>query len=97
MPQVRLARSVLHDLERLREFLRTKSPDAATRGTAVIRKALQTLGRHPQMGRPVYDMEPEYRELLINFGDSGYIALYRYDGGDLVTVLAIRHQKEAGC
>jgi hypothetical protein len=34
--------------------------------------------------------------LLIDFGDSGYIALYRYDGGDFVTVLTIRHQKEIG-
>ena len=38
-------------------------------------------------------MEPTYRELLIDFGDSGYIALYRYEG-NLVTVLALRHQKE---
>lgn len=38
---------------------------------------------------------PEYRELLIDFGDSGYIALYRHVG-DQVTVLALRHQREAG-
>jgi hypothetical protein len=25
-----------------------------------------------------------------------HIALYRYDGGDFVTVLTIRHQKEVG-
>ena len=40
-------------------------------------------------------MDVEYRELLIHFGDSGYVALYRY-AADLVTVLALRHQKEAG-
>ena len=38
-------------------------------------------------------MDPEYRELLIDFGDSGYIVLYRYEA-ELVTVLALRHQKE---
>ena len=38
---------------------------------------------------------PEYRELLIDFGDSGYVALYRHAAGQ-VTVRALRHQREAG-
>src|SRR5271168_3589619 len=37
------------------------------------------------------------RELVIGFGDSGYVALYRHDStADVVYVLAFRHQKEAG-
>jgi hypothetical protein len=40
-------------------------------------------------------MLPEFRELIIKFGESGYVALYHYDG-DVVMVLTIRHQKEAG-
>jgi hypothetical protein len=40
-------------------------------------------------------MEPEYREWPVNFGDSGYLALYRYDG-HVVTVVAVRHRKEVG-
>ncbi len=36
-------------------------------------------------------------ELLIEFGDSGYVALYRFEPkDDAVFVLAFRHQKEAG-
>lgn len=96
MPQVRFAPLALQDLERLREFLRPKNPDVAKRAAAAIKKAVQVLGQHPQIGRPADNLEPEYRELLIDFGDSGYIALYRYDSGDLVTVLTIRHQKEVG-
>jgi plasmid stabilization system protein ParE len=38
-------------------------------------------------------MEPEYREWLIEFGHSGYVALYRYDGQTAV-ILAVRHQRE---
>jgi hypothetical protein len=35
--------------------------------------------------------------LLISFGDSGYVALYRYQPQeDAVFILAFRHQKEAG-
>ena len=47
------------------------------------------------MGRPVLDMEPQFREWLIDFGDSGYIVLYRYDGQTAV-IVAVRHQKEVG-
>jgi len=96
MPQVRFAPQALRDLERLREFLRPKSPDAAKRAAAAIKKAVQAFGQQPQIGRPADNLEPEYRELLIDFGDSGYIALYLYDGGDFVTVLTIRHQKKVG-
>ena len=47
------------------------------------------------MGRLVEDLTEQYRERVIAFGDSGYVARYRIDG-DVVTILAIRHQKEAG-
>lgn len=32
---------------------------------------------------------------IIDFGDSGYVARYRFDG-EAVTILAMRLQKEAG-
>jgi len=41
-------------------------------------------------------LSEEFREWLIEFGDRGYVARYRYDGAALVTILAIWHQKEAG-
>ena len=56
---------------------------------------MQILEEHPQIGRPADDMEPEYRELVISFGQSGYVALYRFEG-EIVVILAIRHQMEAG-
>lgn len=40
-------------------------------------------------------MNPELREWLIPFGDSGYVVLYRRDG-DPAVVLAVKHQREAG-
>lgn len=95
MPQVKFALAALSDLERLREFLRPRNSAAAQQAAAAITKAVQLLGQHPQIGRPAEEMDIEYRELLIDFGDSGYVALYRYEG-DLVTVLSLRHQKEVG-
>ena len=49
----------------------------------------------PGIGRPIEGMEPEYREWMINFGNSGNIVLYRYER-DFVTILAVRHKKEVG-
>jgi len=89
------APGAIADLKRLREFLRPKNPVAAKRAAGTIMKALQVLGLRPQIGRPVDDMPDEYREWLIDFGDNGYVARYRFDG-EFVTILAVRHQKEAG-
>jgi plasmid stabilization system protein ParE len=53
------------------------------------------LADQPGVGRPVEDMDPEFREWLIPFGDSGYVSLYRFDG-ETAVVLVVRHQREAG-
>lgn len=48
------------------------------------------------MGRPIDD-EPELRELIIDFGSAGYVALYHYvPDSEQITILAIRHQREGG-
>ena len=95
MPQVRFSPIALRDLARMREFLRHKNPVAAKRAAAAIINAIQVLGHQPQIGRPAQDMDVAYRELVIHFGDSGYLALYRYED-EAVTVLSLRHQKEDG-
>ncbi len=95
MPQVRFALPAIRDLERLRDFLRPKSPIASRRAGEVIVKAVQVLGLQPRLGRPIEDMPDEFREWVIDFGDSGYVARYRIDR-DAVTILAVRHQKEVG-
>jgi plasmid stabilization system protein ParE len=95
MPQVIYAPGAIRDLQRLREFLRPKNPVAGKRAADTIIKALQVLGVQPQIGRPVEGMPDQYREWIIDFGDSGYVARYRFDG-EAVTILAVRHQKEVG-
>jgi|ERR1035437_1353597 plasmid stabilization system protein ParE len=93
MPRVILSPAALGDLQRLREFLRPKSPEAAKRSAKVIIKALQVLSLQPGMGRPAQDLGAECRELPIDFGGSGYLALYRQRGDDII-ILALRHQLE---
>jgi plasmid stabilization system protein ParE len=53
------------------------------------------LEQQPGMGRPVQDMDDEFRDWIIDFGDTGYVARYRVFQ-EVVIILAVRHQKEAG-
>ncbi|WNV05897.1 type II toxin-antitoxin system RelE/ParE family toxin [Candidatus Methylospira mobilis] len=70
MPQVIYAPGAIRDLQRLREFLQPKNPVAAKRAVKTILKAVQVLGLHPQIGRPVEDIPEDYREWPIDFGGS---------------------------
>jgi plasmid stabilization system protein ParE len=68
--------------------------DAAPGVVTLILEATAILQDHPLIGRIVEDGR---RELVISRGKTGYIALYRYDEArDIVFVLALRHQREAG-
>lgn len=95
MPRLIWSPPALRDVQRLHRFLDEKNSDAAKRAVKAIRDGVKVLAHQPAVGRPVEDMEPEYREWLIDFGDSGYVALYRYDGKTAV-ILAVRHQREVG-
>jgi plasmid stabilization system protein ParE len=82
------------DLERLTDFLIESDPVAAAETIDLINEAVAILKRHPLVGRPV---DGEIRELIISRGKTGYVALYSYeDEYDVVLILAIRHQREAG-
>jgi plasmid stabilization system protein ParE len=95
MPQIKWSQPALQDIARLYDFLAPKSPDAARRAVATIRQGVKTLAKHPQIGRPVEEMLPEFRGWIIEFGHGAYVALYHYDGKQVV-ILAIRHSREAG-
>ena len=82
------------DLEELVDFLRTHQADYAVETIDLILNALNILEQHPHIGRLVQN---QLRELIISRGKTGYVALYEYDeAADVVLVLAIRHQREAG-
>lgn len=86
----------MRGLARCRQFLDEKSKTAARRAGQVIERQFAILETNPEIGRPFPEL-PELRELVIAFGDSGYVALYRHEPTtDTVFVLAVRHQKEAG-
>lgn len=96
MSQVIITEGAGRGLERCRRFLSAKNRSAARRAGQAIERQFARLETNRDIGRPIADL-PELRELVIDFGDSGYVALYRYEAtDDTVYVLAFRHQKEAG-
>ncbi len=96
MPRLILSRRAVADLQRCRKFLADRDAAAAVRAADAISAGLRLLTRTPQAGRPVI-AEPTFRELVIPFGATGYVALYCFDrDDDAVTILALRHQREAG-
>ncbi|HEV2677842.1 MAG TPA: type II toxin-antitoxin system RelE/ParE family toxin [Aliidongia sp.] len=61
---------------------------AARRADQTIERQLAILETTPEIGRPYTDF-PEFRGLIIEFGNSGYDALYRCDlAVDAVYILA---------
>lgn len=92
MARVVYSPRALADLERAFKSLDELAPDATIAAMTAISSAIDVLGQHPLIGRIVRD---DLRELVISFGRTGYVALYRYlPTRDLVRVLAIRHQRE---
>ena len=95
MPRLTWSSAALRDVQRLYRFLAKKNIDAAKRAVNAIREGVKIIARQPGIGRPAEDMEPDYREWPIEFGDSGYVVLFRYHKQTAV-ILAVRHQREAG-
>jgi plasmid stabilization system protein ParE len=95
MSRLRWSQPALLDVARLYEFLAPKSPEAARRAIKAIRKGVKSLGKRPEIGRPVEELPSEFREWVIEFGSGAYLALYHYDGKEVV-ILAVRHGREVG-
>lgn len=91
-----LAEEALADLERILEFNFARYPTTALQHIDRIRDAILILEEHPSIGRRA-EGTLTVRELVISYGDTGYIALYEHSPTEgLVRVAAVRHQREAG-
>jgi plasmid stabilization system protein ParE len=93
--QVRLTAEAEADVERLYDFLIERDLGAAERALAAIEKGVAMLAFSPfSCRKALLQKSPRWRELLIPFGHSGYVALFEIDDERTVTVTAIRHQRE---
>lgn len=97
--RIRFTRLATDDLHRLYDFVlereldRGGDLDLAERAIDAIQSAIATLRSSPFTCRKAGE-DPLLRELVIPFGHTGYVALFAIEGADLVTVSAVRHQRE---
>jgi toxin ParE1/3/4 len=91
---IQFSPDALLDIERVREFLEGKNPDAAKRAMQAILAALEQVQNFPDIGHKTEDAE--IRQLVIRFGRAGYIVRYSLlsGEGDLL-VLRVWHGREA--
>lgn len=94
MARIELAPEIVDDLQRITQhFQQYETCDTAARIGEII-AAIDVLVKNPLIGRPA---ENGFRDLIIGHHARGYVALYRYlEEIDLLIVLAIRSQREAG-
>ncbi|MDR3323194.1 MAG: type II toxin-antitoxin system RelE/ParE family toxin [Zoogloeaceae bacterium] len=93
MPRIIYTRHALADLTSLRVILRQINPEAAQKAIAAIRAAIRQSCIHPERFRPVPDL-PGFREIIIGFGHSGYVARFHHAPNGDIIVARIRHQLE---
>lgn len=84
------------DLMRLFDFLLERDIDTAAKAEAAIYKAIELLEVFPFSCRKADDEQCDslVRELLIPFGSTGYVVLFKIENNETVTILAVRHQRE---
>jgi plasmid stabilization system protein ParE len=93
MPKLIWSREALLDMRRVHRFLADVNPEAAARAVHTIRDSIKTIKQYPQSGRPVEGLDVQYRDWPIQFGNSGYLVRYWFDGKS-VEILSVRHQRE---
>ena len=95
--EIEFAETAKEDLDRLHTFYSQIDADLADRALQTILSAFQTIQRHPYICRKANQGElgTAWRELLIDSGSSGYVALFEITDADTVTVMAVRHQRES--
>lgn len=94
--EVRFTEAAREDLLELHSFLAEHSIDAAVSAIGTIERALTLLEEFPWSCRASTAIpRSRFRELIIPFGKRGYVALFEIEDDDVVTILAVRHQRES--
>ncbi len=94
MARVQITVRALADLERLFDYLAEDNPKLARERILSVRRAFELLADHPLLGRQAEDGR---RELILSRGRFCYVAKYRWvPAEDVILILAVRHQLEAG-
>lgn len=95
--RVRLTPQAQEDLERLYQFWLGIDPITDEHAMEAIADSYTLLERMPFSCRKAADgqLGSRWREMLISFGSSGYVALFEIEDNETVTIAAVRHQRES--
>lgn len=85
------------DLYRLYEFLVQTDVALAERALDTIDSAINAMRQHPYICRIAAGgmLGRYWRELIVNFGSSGYLVLFEITGEETLTIVAVKHQRES--
>ncbi|MCW1980246.1 plasmid stabilization system protein ParE [Xanthomonas arboricola] len=94
---VRFTQQARDDLARLYDWLLQRAEGdftVAERVPQAIGDGVAVLELAPLSCRKAVPADPFLLELVIGFGASGYVLLFEVESDQVVTVLAVRHQRE---
>lgn len=92
--RLRISADAQADLERLFAFLVEHDLDAALHARQAIERGYALLQQFPFACRKAEEGNAFLRELLVPFGNAGYVILFEIGRDAMVTVAAVRHQRE---
>lgn len=92
--EVEWSRRAVLALRKRTSFLASKNPRAARDAESTVLAASYKLADFPHIGRRYAKSPDLYRELVVAFGEEGYILLY-YGARDRVVISRVKHQREA--
>jgi plasmid stabilization system protein ParE len=85
------------DLNRLYDFLLDIDTDLAAHAIDTIDSAITAMRCHPYICRKAANgaLGRYWRELIIDFGSSGYLVLFEIASENSLTIMAVKHQRES--
>lgn len=94
--RIRFTLQAEDDLLRLFDFLLEQDVAVAARAENAIYKGIEVLELFPFSCRKAgaEHGNPFLRELIIPFGVAGYVVLFEIENDKVVTIIAVRHQRE---
>jgi plasmid stabilization system protein ParE len=101
MAKITLHARVIARLHEIEEFYQSIDEELASRALNTLFRWFEKISKNPAIGRLQLSFpdirQAEVREAVVPFGQSGFIALYRYlKEQDEIIILALRHQRERG-
>ena len=85
------------DLHQLYDFLLASDEAVAQYALDAIDSAIQAVRRHPYICRKAANgmLGRYWRELIVDFGNSGYLVLFEIIDEETLAIMAVKHQRES--